>query len=137
MNLANSIETYITITSIAFAFIASCFILRVNWKRYGLIFLLTGVLGNILCYVFVKIGFYSYPFRLFPGLSTMPFETILIIFPFIVILGVRYGPRNWSHKLSFYWVLVHIGMLAETLAHNFTDLIHYNYEWDFWDSYTW
>jgi hypothetical protein len=137
MNIGNNIETFITIASISLTFAASYFILRVDWKRFGLVFLLAGIVGNILCYIFVKLGLYLYPYRLFPKLSIMPFETILTIFPFFVILGIRYSPKNWAYKISFYMVIVHLGLLAETLAHNFTDLIHYTFEWDFWDSYTW
>ncbi|WP_019415309.1 hypothetical protein [Paenisporosarcina sp. TG20] len=39
-------------------------------------------------------------------------------------------------KIPFYWVLVHIGMLGETLELQYTNLIEYNLYWDFWDSYT-
>ena len=67
----------------------------------------------------------------------MPFEAILTVFPFYVILGVRYSPTGWAYKIPFYWVIVHFGLLTETLAHNYTHLIHYDFAWDFWDSYTW
>ncbi|MTI79563.1 MAG: hypothetical protein FH758_01580 [Firmicutes bacterium] len=137
MNIQNNIETYIAITSLIFSLIGSYFILRIDWKRYGSVYLLSGIVGNILCYIFVKLGFYSYPFRLFPKVSIMPFETILTIFPFYVILGVRYSPQSWAYKIPFYWAVVHVGMLTETLVLNFTKLISYDYKWDFWDSYTW
>ncbi|MCL6480047.1 MAG: hypothetical protein K6T65_16910 [Peptococcaceae bacterium] len=137
MNVAFNIETYLTIASVSLALAASYFILRVDWKRFGLVFLLAGIVGNILCYIFVKLGLYSYPYRLFPKISIMPIETIFTVFPFLVIIGIRYSPKNWSYKIPFYWVIVHLGLLTETLAHNLTELIHYNFEWDFWDSYTW
>lgn len=137
MNIKWSIETIITISAITLSFIGSLLIMRFNWKRYGLLFVLSGVTGNILCYIFIKIGFYSFPYRLFPHISLMPFEAILTVFPFFVLLGVRYSPRSWALKIPFYWVLVHVGMLAETLARLYTKIIEYNFEWDFLDSYTW
>ncbi|SHK17872.1 CBO0543 family protein [Desulforamulus aeronauticus] len=137
MYLHNNIELYLTITAITLSLIGSYFILRKDWKSYGIVYLLSGIVGNILCYIFVKLTFYSFPFRLFPQISIMPFETILTMFPFFVILGIYYSPRSWAYKIPFYWVIVHLGMVSETLAHNLTNLISYNYEWDFWDSYTW
>ncbi|RKD33440.1 CBO0543 family protein [Thermohalobacter berrensis] len=137
MNIQPNIETYITLITLALSLIGSYFILRVDWKRYGLIFIISGIVGNILCYIFVRIGLYSFPYRLFPTISIMPFYVILTIFPFYVILGIYYSPKPFVWKIPFYWALIHIGMLFETLAANFTDLIEYNAKWDFWDSYTW
>lgn len=137
MNLQWNIETYITLTFFFLSLLGSYLIIRLDWKRYGLVFLLSGIVGNILCYIFVQLGFYSFPYRIFPQISTMPFETILTIFPLIVLIGIRYSPRPWLYKIPFYWVIVHLGMLGETLAQNFTRLISYDFHWDFWDSYTW
>lgn len=137
MNLQWNIETYITLTAVILSILGSYLIIRLDWKRYGLVFILAGIVGNILCYIFVKLGFYSFPYRLFPHISVMPFETILTIFPLIVLIGIRYSPRSWLYKIPFYWVIVHLGMLGETLAQNFTRLISYDFHWDFWDSYTW
>ncbi len=67
----------------------------------------------------------------------MPFDVVLTMFPFIVLVGVNYAPKPFLWKIPFYWVLVHIGMLFETLALQYTNLIEYNVKWDFWDSYTW
>lgn len=117
--------------------IGSLLIMRFNWKRYGLLFILSGITGNILCYIFVKMGFYSFPLRLFPKISLIPFNAILTFFPFFVLLGVRYSPKQWAWKIPFYWVFIHVGMLFETLARLYTKLIEYNFEWDFWDSYIW
>lgn len=137
MNIGQNAETYITLFALSISTIGSYYIIRFNWKRYGLLFIASGIIGNILCYIFVKLEFYSYPFRLFPKLSIMPFETVLTVFPFYVLLGVRYSPKEWPWKIPFYWVLVHTGMLFETLVLNFTQLIQYDFKWDFWDSYTW
>ena len=132
-----NINGLLLIFAILFSIIGSLFIIRIDWKRYLLLFLISGIIGNIICYVFVKIGFYSFPYRLFPKISLMPFVAISTFFPFYVLLGVRYSPKSWAYKIPFYWAFIHLGMLGETLVKLNTDLIRYNFEWDFWDSYTW
>ena len=137
MDMRLDIETLILITSTFLSSLLSFFIIRLDWRRYGLLFIIAGVFGNILCYIFVKLGFYSFPRTLFPEIINMPFTEILTIFPFLVLLGVRYSPEAWAWKIPFYWGIVHVGMLAETLALLKTRLIRYEFKWDFWDSYTW
>ncbi|MBO8170800.1 MAG: hypothetical protein H0Z33_02795 [Bacillaceae bacterium] len=132
-----TLERSITITAVAASLVGSYFILRLDWKRYGLLFVLSGIVGNILCYLFVIFGFYSYPYRMFPQFVNMPIMAVLTVFPFYVLLGVRYSPREWAWKIPFYWVFVHVGMLLETIAQHFTGLIRYEFAWDVWDSYTW
>ncbi|NQX69459.1 hypothetical protein HQN90_25335 [Paenibacillus alba] len=117
--------------------IGSLLIMRHNWKRYSVLFLMSAVVSVILCYVFVETGLYSFPIRLFPSLSPMPITTIIAVFSFFVLLGVRFSPAMWAWKIPFYWVMVHVGMLGETLALHKTELIHYVKFWDVWDSYTW
>lgn len=137
MNLESSIETYITLFTIGVSLIGAYLIIRTDWKRYGLLFVIAAIVGNILCYIFVRLNFYSYPYRLFPKISVMPFDVVATVFPLYVLIGVRYSPKSFVWKIPFYWVLIHIGMLFETLVLNFTDLIEYKAKWDFWDSYTW
>lgn len=137
MNFQLNIETFISITAIIISLVGSYSILRIDWKKYGLLFLTSGFVGIFLCYIFVKSGFYSFPFRFFPSLSSMPFETILTAFPFLVLFGVRHSPNSWAYKIAFYMKIVHIGMLGETILLLNTDLIQYNWKWDFWDSYIW
>ena len=137
MNLQYNLETIVTIATVALATLGTFLIIRLDWKRYGLLFLLSGIVGNIFCYFFVKVGFYSFPYRIFPQILTMPFETIITVFPFYVLLGVRYSPVAWAYKIPFYWAMVHLGITAETLAQLYTKLISYDFAWDFWDSYTW
>ncbi|MFZ5642420.1 MAG: CBO0543 family protein [Bacillota bacterium] len=113
-------------------------IIRLDWKKYGLLFVLAGIVGNVLCLIFVTLGFYSFPKTLIPIIEVnMPFTALLTVFPVIVLAGIRYSPKPWSFKIPFYWAVIHLGMLAETLALNFTGLISYEFKWDFWDSYTW
>jgi hypothetical protein len=137
MNLNWNIETLILVTGIVFSAIGSIIILKANWKQYGLLYIISGIVGELLCYLFVKTGLYEYPYRLFPKISVMPFTLVFTLFPFYVIAGVRYSPARWIYKIPFYWVLVHVGMSGEVLAQNFTQVIKYKKFWDTWDSYTW
>lgn len=128
-------EMYISIVSLVLSLAGSYYILRLDWKRYGFLYLLAGVIGNTLCYLFVKVGFYSYPYIFLPVLR-IPLVAILTAFSFYVILGVRYSPASWTHKIMFYGVLINTGVFFETVLKNTTRLIQYHYEWDLWDSYT-
>lgn len=133
--LDGSKEMYISIISVFVSLIGSYFILRLSWKRYGLLYLIAGVLGNVLCYIFVKVGFYSFPYVFMPVLK-LPVVSILTAFSFYVLIGVRYSPVSWLNKIAFYGVIINIGVLLETIFKNATNLIQYDFEWDFWDSYT-
>lgn len=133
----NSLEFYITIGSIIISTVGLIYIIRFNWKQYGSLFIISGIVGEILCYVFVKLNFYSYPYRLFPKITIMPFTVVLTIFPLYVLAGVRYSPKRWSVKIIFYLTIINLGVLAEGLAKNYTDLIEYKRFWDIWDSYSW
>ncbi len=97
----------------------------------------SGIIGVILCYIFIAFGSYEFPNRLFPSISKIPFTLILTMFPFYVLAGVRYSPKHWSWKIPFYWVLVHIGVLSETIMELKTDIIHCSTNWGVWDSYVW
>lgn len=138
MNIAfldGSKEMYISLGSLAIVLVGSYFILRLDWKRYGLLYLLAGVIGNLLCYLFVEIGFYSFPYIFLP-IMKIPVMAILTVFSYYVILGVRFSPAKWVYKIAFYGVIVNLGMLLETVLKNTTRLIRYDFEWDFGDSYT-
>lgn len=127
----------IIVAATVLSLIISVLIIRKNWGQYGLLFLLSAAVGNILCLLFVNFGFYTYPVRLFPDLSPMPFTAVTTAFPMLVLLGVRFSPRRWPWKIPFYWTIVHLGVFAETYALEKTLLIRYNFKWDLWDSYTW
>jgi hypothetical protein len=133
----NANEHIILLLAIGISTIGTIWILAKDWKRYGLLYLISSAFGEALCYLFVKFGFYSFPYRLLPQLSPMPFFALLTVFPFYVLLGVRYSPVKWAWKIPYYWVFVHLGMTAEVLALKFTDIIRYERFWDVWDSYTW
>lgn len=130
-------EFIILLSAVVIFSAGTIYIIRYDWKQYGLLYLISAVVGEIICYIFVKTGLYSFPYRLFPHVSPMPFMAILTIFPFNVLFGVRYSPVQWAWKIPFYWVLVHIGVLAEVVALMNTNLIRYDQFWDVWDSYTW
>ncbi|QDR80313.1 hypothetical protein SPTER_16360 [Sporomusa termitida] len=133
--LNGSKEMYISIVSIVIAFIGSYFLLRIDWKRYGLLYLIATIIGNTLCYIFVKVGFYSFPYIFLP-VAKIPAVAVTTAFSFYVLFGVRYSPVKWPYKIAYYGVIVNLGVLLETIFKNTTDLIQYAYEWDFWDSYT-
>ncbi|MPN29535.1 hypothetical protein SDC9_176988 [bioreactor metagenome] len=61
---------------------------------------------------------------------------ITTAFSFYILLGIRFSPKSWPYKIAFYGVIINIGMTLETILKNTTRLIEYNFEWDFWDSYT-
>ncbi|MBC8059382.1 MAG: hypothetical protein H7Y18_01820 [Clostridiaceae bacterium] len=137
MNIGWNIETYLSILSLALTGILSFLVIKIDWKRYGFLFVLSAIIGVILCYIFIYMDLYTFPYRLFPKISKIPFTLILTIFPFYVLLGVRYSPKSWPFKIPFYWAIVHFGVFTEAWAENRTQLIKYNPTWDLWDSYTW
>ncbi len=137
MNIGWNIETYITIAALIITLILLYLLIKIDWKSYGLLFLISSAVGVILCYIFIGLNLYEFPYRLFPAISKIPFTVILTVFPFYVLLGVRYSPAEWHRKIFFYWVMVHIGMFGEVLAESRTQLIKYLSGWDVWDSYTW
>ncbi len=137
MNIGWNIETYLTLAAIAFSAVVLLLVIRNNWKKYGLLLLLCAVIGNILCYLFVVLGFYHYPYRLFPKITIMPVSLIVTMFPGLILFSVRYSPKSWAYKIPFYWVLVHLGVLIEGWAEKQTQLIKYNASWNLWASYTW
>jgi len=99
--------------------------------------LISALIGVILCYIFIYLGMYTFPYRLFPHISVIPFTAILTLFPAYVLIGVRYSPKSWPWKIPFYWAMVHIGISAEAWAEKCTQLVKYYPPWDTWDSYTW
>ncbi|WP_234410351.1 CBO0543 family protein [Caldalkalibacillus mannanilyticus] len=137
INIQANLETYILLTAIGISILALIPLLRLDWKRYGGLFLASAIVGNVLCYLFVSLDFYSFPYRLFPKISQMPVTAITLFFPVLVLLSVRYSPRSWLWKIPFYWVIVHLGMFLEILFLLNTRLIQYHHTWHLWDSYTW
>ncbi len=137
MNIGWNVETFISILSLALSLTLTILIIKIDWKKYGFLYLLSSIIGVILCYIFIYLGFYIFPYRLFPQISQIPFTAILTIFPLYVLIGVRYSPKSWSWKIPFYWALVHTGMFFESWVEHSTQLIKYYSPWDTWDSYTW
>lgn len=131
-----SLEGIIIITSTIVSLIISVLIIRLNWKRYGLLFLLSSTIGYLICYAFVNLGYYYYPYTLLPNYSLMPITSVTTVFPFIVITSVCFSPKEWKWKIPFYWTIVHAGMSFEIWAIRNTSIIEYLNKWDSWDSYT-
>ena len=121
-NLSLTVETFVHVIAIVTGSIGLLLFLKLDWKKYGLLFIISGIVGNALCYIFVKLGFYSFPYLFFPKNSIIPFITITFTFPVLVLLTIRYSPEKWAWKIPFYWAIIHIGMLVETWALNNTRL---------------
>lgn len=132
------LEYFIMLLVIVGSSVGAIFILKIDWRGYGLLFILSGIIGNIICILFVVLNFYSFPVVPFHFGIHMPYTAILIAFPYYVLLGVRFSPRHWYLKIPFYWAFVHIGVLAEKLMEEYTSIIEYGFYWDTFDSYaTW
>lgn len=136
MFLDGNLEIYLLVIPTLISIIGCGFIIRIDWKQYGFLFLLSSAVGGLICYLLTLIGFYTFPYRLLPNICRFPFYTILSVFPLYVLLGVRYSPQPWPWKIPFYWIMVHLGVLSEVLVENNTDLLKYLQYWDLWDSYT-
>ncbi len=137
MDVGWNINTLLSLSAPAVSVAGLFWIIRKNWKQYGLLYLLSSFVGVVLCYIFIYLKLYTFPFRLFPSLSPIPVYLIITFFPLYVLGGVCYSPTQWRWKLPFYWVLVHLGVTAELLIEKNSDIIAYTSNWGIWDSYVW
>lgn len=133
INLPTQVLYY---TALILGICGTIFVLRFDWKRYGILFLLSGAVAIGLCYIFVKLQFYSFPEIPLHNLS-LPYFEMMVTFPAGVLFGVRYSPQKWVWKIPFYWGIVHIGVLLELLIKEGTPIFRFGMAWDVWDSYTW
>ena len=115
--------------------LGSLFIMRFDFKRYGLLFVISLLTANLFCYLFTLSGFYSFPDELFNNDVLIPVTLVSTVFPFLVLVGVRYSPEKWVYKIPFYWGIVNLGVLGEVLFKSTSYFKFENY-WDLWDSYT-
>ena len=99
INFGRNIETYILIIALIINVIGIVWVARHNWKRYGLLTLASGLLGSIICYIFILLKYYEFPNLLIEGFLPFPFESIVTAFSFYVLLGVRYSPKKWIYKI--------------------------------------
>lgn len=136
INIGLNIESFIYVSVHFIGVIGLILFLKLNWKRYGLLFISSSLVGNLLCYMFVKFNFYSFPYLLFPEISIMPFTAITLSFPILVLIGVRYSPEKWIWKIPFYMAIINIGVFFETWTVHNTMIIEYKFKWDLWDSYS-
>ncbi|MDR6123376.1 hypothetical protein QFZ87_002973 [Bacillus sp. SLBN-46] len=121
--------------TIAIAAIGCLYFIRIDWKRYGLLYLISGLAANLLCYTFTYLGFYSFPNNVLHNGFLTPFGLVSTVFPLLTMFGVRFSPDSWSWKIPFYWALVHLGVLGEVILKH-TIIFKFEPEWDLWDSYT-
>lgn len=111
------------------------FFIRLSWRHYGLIFLISLLSANFLCYLFTFVGFYSFPNNVLHDHLLIPYGLVSTVFPFISLFGIRYSPEKWVWKIPFYWTIVHLGVLSEVILKH-TTIFKFEAEWDLWDSYT-
>lgn len=130
------LELWVLISYTLLSLIGSFFILRNNWKRYGILYILSAFIGTILCFLFVVLGFYSFPVTIIPN-SPIPLIQMFTVLPFFVILGVMFSPVRWVWKIPYYWGLVHVITLQEVIfLYQPIQLIQFH-NWGVWTSYTW
>lgn len=135
MSFGWNINTILSTLPCLAAFAAIYFLLRISWKQYGLLMLLSAIAGLALCLLFIGLDLYSFPYRLFPSLFRFPILTLLTVFPAYAAMAVRYSPKRWGWKIPYYWALVHFVTLTEELAEDWTDIIRYSPQWTLWESY--
>jgi hypothetical protein len=129
------LETIALLAVIATAGVVCIAIVRVDWRRYGFLYLLSATTAVGLCYMFTYVGFYRFPVNLLHGSLLIPYGLVTTAFPSAVLFGVRYSPERWAWKIPFYWALIHIGVLGELLLLS-SPILVFSPEWDLWDSYT-
>lgn len=115
---------------------AGClYFLRLDWRKYGALYIISAITANLLCYMFTFFKFYSFPNNVLHDGFLIPYGLVSTVFPFISMFGIRYSPEKWIWKIPFYWGIVHLGVLAEVMLKQ-TDIFAFEYKWDLWDSYT-
>lgn len=130
-------ETAIVIGSILAALAVGLSVMRASWRHYGLLFGLAGFGALFLCGFFVYFGLYLFPNAIRPEFPVFHVLAVISTFPSLVLVSVRYSPRDWKWKVPFYWVIVHLGVVIEILLLINTKILMYTKYWDTWDSYTW
>jgi len=116
---------------------AGCWLLiRKDWKRYSLLYLLSAATGVTLCLAFAAAELYVFPHRPMDPWFFLPLSAMVTFVPFTVLLGVYFSPEGWAWKIPFYWAFVHLAVLAEVVLLSFTGMFRFAVGWDLWDSYT-
>jgi len=132
----HSFEYFFTLTVIIGSYAGSIFILKKDWKRYGLLYLISAAAGILACVAFMLFDFYYYPVTPYSLGLPFPFTAIVAAFPFYVLVGVNFSPRRWVWKLPFYMAMINLGVFGEILLEEYTEIIEYIPPWDTWDSYS-
>ncbi len=136
MNVGWNLESVTTIAGTVGSAVVLYFFLRLDWKKFGLLYLLSAGLGVAICYALIYLKFYTFPYLLVPSLK-IPVSIIVTVFPLYVLFAVRYRPQSLMHRLMFYLALVHFGVFTEAVAEKTSQIIRYNETWNLWESYGW
>lgn len=132
----STIETRVAVAVFIIGLAVLVYLLRLNWKQYGLFSLIIALIGVSLCSLFVAVGFYEFPYLPNPNKLGIPVAVMAIVFPSIIALSVRYSPTDWAYKIPYYWVIVHLFVFIELILQEKTNLIKYKFAWDLWDTYS-
>ncbi|MGM8215260.1 CBO0543 family protein [Bacillaceae bacterium W0354] len=111
------------------------YFISIDWRRYGLLFIISVLSANLLCFTFTYFGLYSFPYNPLHGGALMPYGLVSTVFPFLVLFSVRYSPKKWVWKIPFYWGVIHLGVTGEVILKS-TSIFKFGPKWDLWDSYT-
>jgi hypothetical protein len=130
----NHVEIFILIIMIIGS-LGCLYFIRLDWKRYGFLLLISILSVNLLCYAFTYSGFYSFPNNVLHGEFLIPYGLVSTVLPFLALFGIRFSPEKWVWKIPFYWGIVHLGVLGEVILKH-TSIFKFEPEWDLWDSYT-
>jgi hypothetical protein len=128
-------QKYILLAVIILSAAGCLSIIRFDWKRYGLIYIISAITGNLLCFCLTYLGFYTFYNYLLEKYTITPILLVATLFPLIALFGIRYSPKQWIWKIPFYWGIVHLGVLGEVILKN-SIIFKFEPEWDLWDSYT-
>lgn len=115
---------------------AGClYFIRIDWRRFGFLYIASAISANILCFIFTIVGFYYFPDNVLHKGLPFPYGLVSTVFPMLVMLGVRYSPEKWVWKIPYYWTIIHLGVLGEVILKS-TSIFDFKPKWDLWDSYT-
>jgi hypothetical protein len=115
---------------------AAClYFIRLDWRKYGLLYALSALTAIVLCYSFTFAGFYAFPNNVLHQRLLIPYGVVATVFPSMVLFGIRYSPKPWIWKIPFYWTLIHLGVAGEVVL-LFSSIFTFSENWDLWDSYT-
>lgn len=105
------------------------FIVKKEPLRYGIIFILSGLISTSLCLFFYSNGFYRF---VLPIYFIIP--AVILSFSFLVLFTIRYRPTK--RTFPFYFITITLVFSIEIFLRDVFHYIEFRGEWDAWDSYS-